>query len=167
MLHAVIGGQLGDEGKGLITDFLSNHLTLVVRFNGGAQAGHTVVLPDGRRHEFHHFGAGCFKAACTLLSRHFIVNPLLYAKEYHSPELKGIRKTVYVDPRCRVTTPLDMMLNTLVEERRGAQRHGSCGVGINETVTRCWSDYGQPLTVQDFTVPRRTTQRHLAAAKRN
>lgn len=133
MIHAVIGAQYGDEGKGLLTDYLSSPDTLVVRFNGGAQAGHTVVTPEGRRHEFHSFGAGFFKNARTLLSRHFIVNPILFVKERWM--LGG--DIVYVDPRARVTTPMDMMLNQSVEIKRGASRHGSCGIGINETVVRC------------------------------
>ncbi len=56
---AVIGANYGDEGKGLVTDFLSSRFAddcTVVRFNGGAQAGHTVVAPDERRHVFSHFG---------------------------------------------------------------------------------------------------------------
>ncbi len=150
MLHAVIGANYGDEGKGLVTDYLSTDRTLVVRFNGGAQAGHTVVTPEGRRHVFHHFGAGCFRGAGTLLSRHFIVNPLLWAREFDGETLRGVRKVLYVDPRCRVTTPLDMMLNALVEQKRGDQRHGSCGVGINETVTRCEHE-AYRLTVRDLT----------------
>ncbi len=53
MIAAVIGSQYGDEGKGLVTDYLARPETLVVRYNGGAQAGHTVTGPSGRRHEFH------------------------------------------------------------------------------------------------------------------
>lgn len=54
----VIGANYGDEGKGLITDYLAaldHSNTLVVRFNGGAQAGHTVQTPSGLRHVFSHF----------------------------------------------------------------------------------------------------------------
>lgn len=152
MIHAVIGAQFGDEGKGLLVDYLSDNMTLVVRFNGGAQAGHTVVLSDGRRHVFGHLGAGCYKAACTLLSRYFIVNPILYVREFNAPELQGIRRTTYVDDRCLVTTPVDMLLNQAVEAKRGDGRHGSCGVGINETVTRSEHDEFR-LTVGDLRLP--------------
>lgn len=152
MIHAVIGAQYGDEGKGLLVDYLSDHLTLVVRFNGGAQAGHTVVVDDGRRHAFGHLGAGCYKAACTLLSRFFIVNPVLYAREFNSDELNGIRRTTFVDDRCLVTTPVDMMLNQAIEAKRGDERHGSCGVGINETVER--SQHGEfRMMVMDLRMP--------------
>lgn len=133
----VIGANFGDEGKGLVTDFLSGgEECLVIRFNGGAQAGHTVVDPDGRRHIFKHFGSGSLKGAATYLSRHFIVNPILYRKEQEELMLKCKGLKVMVDQRCAVSTPWDMLLNQALEKSRGRYRHGSCGVGINETIHR-------------------------------
>jgi adenylosuccinate synthase len=132
-LSAVIGASYGDEGKGHTVDHLAvtGGDTLVVRFNGGAQAGHTVVN-GGRRHVFHHLGAGTLRGAPTFLSPHFILNPILFREEH----ALFPRAQVYVDPACPVTTPFDMMLNQAAEARRGTGRHGSCGLGINETVTR-------------------------------
>ena len=74
----VIGSLWGDEGKGHMTDILcsQNKNTLTVRFTGGAQASHTVVTPDGKRHAFRHFGAGTFADAKTYLAEEFIVNPV-------------------------------------------------------------------------------------------
>lgn len=137
---AVIGANFGDEGKGAVVDFLaarSTDLPLVVRFNGGAQAGHTVELEDGRRHVFHHFGAGTLAGAPTFLSQFFIVNPIMFVAEY--AELKAKCKAplhVFTDSECIVTTHYDMILNQAIEQSRGNARHGSCGVGINETITR-------------------------------
>lgn len=106
---------------------------IVVRFNGGAQAGHTVVTTEGLRHVFHHIGSGYFAGADTFLSRHFLVNPVMFLKECATllsyPE-------IYVDPRAPITTIYDMYVNQKIEEARGAARHGSCGMGINETVIR-------------------------------
>src|SRR5262245_50739362 len=65
---AVIGANFGDEGKGLLTDYLAAKDpagTVVIRCNGGAQAGHTVVTPAGRRHVFHHLGSGSLAGAST------------------------------------------------------------------------------------------------------
>ena len=65
----VIGGNFGDEGKGLLSAYFAEEMMqkegkcLVVLSNGGAQRGHTVDLPDGRRHVFHHFGAGALCGA--------------------------------------------------------------------------------------------------------
>jgi adenylosuccinate synthase len=131
---AVIGANWGDEGKGLVVDALADTRTVVVRFNGGAQAGHTVQTPEGRRHVFHHFGSGTLRGAATFLSRFFVVNPVLYREEWSV--LSRPWPNVGVDPACQVTTPWDMMINQAVERKRGAARHGSCGVGVNETLAR-------------------------------
>jgi adenylosuccinate synthase len=134
-LKVVIGANFGDEGKGLMTDYLASQYdkSIVVRFSGGAQAGHTVVTPDGIRHIFSHFGSGTLAGADTYLSKHFITNPILFKKEYMGLESKGLNPHVFVDEHCMVTTPYDMLINQIVEEFRGKNRHGSCGLGINET----------------------------------
>jgi adenylosuccinate synthase len=133
----VLGANFGDEGKGHLVDWFAKRESLVVRFNGGAQAGHTVVTPDGLRHVFSHFGSGSFRGAATYLSEHFLVNPLLWEKERLELLSKGIAlPQLFVSPEAFVTTPFDMLVNQEVERARGASRHGSCGAGINETVTR-------------------------------
>lgn len=135
--HVVIGSNLGDEGKGVYTDYFSTADSIVVRFNGGAQAGHTVQMPDGKRHVFGHFGAGTFRGAATYLSRFFAVHPMLFVKELN--KLSGLladAPIVYLDEAAAVTTPFDVMLNQAIENKRGAARHGSCGVGFGETIER-------------------------------
>lgn len=135
----VIGANYGDEGKGLMTDYFAaqGEKSLVVRFNGGCQAGHTVTTPDGRRHVFSHFGSGSFTGAATYLSRHYAVNPVLYLKERDKLILllSGFPQ-VFVDERAPVTTFFDMLINQMVEDYRGANRHGSCGMGFGETIGR-------------------------------
>jgi adenylosuccinate synthase len=135
----VIGANLGDEGKGLITDFYASQSgpkALVVRHNSGPQAGHTVTLADGRRHVFGHIGAGSFTGAQTYLSRHYACNPLLFRKEYLALQKISFIPTIYVDSRAVLTTPYDMMINQMIEQRRCRNRHGSCGVGYGETIER-------------------------------
>lgn len=135
---AVIGAAFGDEGKGLMTDYFAsqNDDTIVVRYNGGCQAGHTVQTPQGTRHVFGHFGAGTLAGADTFLSKYFIINPKGWGLE--KARLDKIRSCppIMYDPRCLVTTPWDMQINQALERRRGNDRHGSCGWGINETVVR-------------------------------
>lgn len=136
--NVVIGANYGDEGKGLMTDYFASQggNSMVVRFNGGCQAGHTVTTPNGKRHVFSHFGSGTFAGAATYLSRHFAVNPVLYLKERAKLlALAGLPR-LYVDERAPVTTFFDMLLNQLVEDFRGATRHGSCGMGFGETIGR-------------------------------
>jgi adenylosuccinate synthase len=133
----VIGVNWGDEGKGLMTDYLCRRrkADLVVRFNGGAQAGHTVVTPEGERHVFAHIGAGYFAGVPTYLSRYFIVNPILFREEYEELKVPESYK-IMVDRRCEITTYWDMLANRAIEEMRGEGRHGSCGAGVWATQER-------------------------------
>lgn len=133
----VIGANFGDEGKGLITDYLcAQGAGVVVRFNGGAQAGHTVVTPDGERHVFHHFGSGSFCEVPTFLSQFFVCNPILFFQELEALQALGFRPDVFAHPDCVITTFADMLINQARETKRGNDRHGSCGVGFHETLVR-------------------------------
>ena len=137
----VIGANFGDEGKGLMTDYFC-HESLkkgrsccVVLSNGGAQRGHTVETPDGERHVFHHFGSGTLAGDIpTYISSEYIVNPMIFKQE--AEELGTATPVTYVSPDCYITTPWDMMANQLIEQSRGENRHGSCGMGVWETILR-------------------------------
>lgn len=102
----------------------------VVLTNGGAQRGHTVVTPH-RKHIFKHMGSGTFIGADTYCPKQFIINPLQFMIEH-----KIFNKDIMVDKRCMITTPWDMIANCLIEDARGDDRHGSCGMGIWETIHR-------------------------------
>lgn len=133
----VIGANFGDEGKGLVTDYLcSQGAGVVVRFNGGAQAGHTVVTPDGDRHVFRHFGSGTLLEIPTFLSQFFVCNPILFFAERQQLIELGYHPVVFAHPDCLVTTFADMMINQIKETNRGMARHGSCGIGFHETIVR-------------------------------
>lgn len=153
---AVIGANYGDEGKGLATDYFADRFrppfvqeSWTVRGNGGAQAGHTVNR-DGVRHVFSHLGAGTLAGAKTYLGERFIVNPMMCERE--QMELHAFAKRepeqIAVHPKARVSLDIDVHLNMLTEISRGADRHGSCGLGINETVTRTERGFG--ITISDF-----------------
>jgi adenylosuccinate synthase len=146
----VIGANFGDEGKGLAVDALVAGMpdAVVVRHNGGAQAGHTVVPEHGRKHVFSHVGAGAFSGAATFLSRFFVVHPAILVRECAELANAGLRPKVFVDPDAQVTTPLDVLVNRWVEETRGGGRHGSVGVGFGETIERV--ECGYPLAVRDL-----------------
>lgn len=141
--YAVIGANWGDEGKGLSVDALASRLVdtgrevTVVRSNGGAQAGHGVERPEGGRHVFHHIGSGTFVGAATHLSQFFIAHPMVMQKEVDDLERLGARPDrITIDPRAPVTTPWDMAINQALEIKRAGGRHGSCGLGIGETIER-------------------------------
>ena len=141
-IKVVIGANFGDEGKGLMTDYFCHQATsqgencIVVMSNGGAQRGHTVVDPLGARHVFKHFGSGTLVKADTYCIDDFILNPMEFRQEYDALLQIGYLPKVYVHPNCRWSTPYDMIINQIVEETRENKKHGSCGMGIWETVYR-------------------------------
>lgn len=136
---AVLDLGFGDCGKGLVTDHLARRTGagVVVRFNGGAQAGHNVVTPDGRHHTFAQLGAASFLPGVrTFLSRHVLVHPTALVYEAGVLAAKGVvapLERLAISEQARVVTPFHQAANRLRELARGAGRHGSCGVGIGET----------------------------------
>ncbi len=149
MARVVIGAGWGDEGKGATVDRLVRGTDdIVVRFNGGAQAGHTVVAPDGRRHIFHHVGSGTFHGAATYLSQHVVSSPMHLEEELDALRAIDVAPCLFADPRGLLTTPYDMLLNQAAELARGGTRHGSCGYGFGETIER--AARGQATTLADL-----------------
>lgn len=138
----VVGLGFGDEGKGLTTSFLCSQTInpLVVRFNGGQQAGHTVVY-EGKRHVFSSFGSGSLQNVPTYWSSFCTFYPPSFLREY---ELLN-KPTIYVNPLCPVTTPFDIDHNRNTEK---VKRHGSVGMGVGSTIKR-QEDYYK-LFVQDL-----------------
>lgn len=141
MTRAIVVVDLGfgDAGKGLLTDSLVRRegAGLVVRFNGGAQAGHNVVTPDGRHHTFSQFGSGTFCGARTFLTEDVLLDPDALLLEAISLARKGVGEPLHrlrVSSQARVVTPYHRALGRLRELARGRRRHGSCGAGVGETV---------------------------------
>jgi len=136
--RAVIDSNFGDAGKGLVTDYLCAKYGagIVVRYNGGANAGHTVITPDDKRHVFRHVGSGSFLGIPTYLSSFFVCNPILFFEEVAQLKALGVIPDVYAHPDCLITTFMDMIINQELENRRGDKRHGSCGIGFDETLNR-------------------------------
>lgn len=149
----------GDEGKGTIVDYLTrlHRATLVVRYNGGAQAGHNVVDDDGRHHTFSQFGSGTLVPGVkTHLSRFMVVNPLGMMREDEHLASLGVTdafQRLTIDRSALVTTPFQIIQNRLLEIQRGDKRHGSCGLGVGQTIND-FRRYGdQVLFISDFTTP--------------
>ncbi|MFG1649001.1 adenylosuccinate synthetase [Micromonospora sp. NPDC049275] len=137
---AVVDLGYGDAGKGTVVDWLcaTRQVHTVVRFNGGAQAAHNVVLRDGRHHTFAQFGAGTFHPGVgTHLSRHVVVDPLALAAEADHLATVGVPDALdrlTVDGDALLATPYHRAANRAREIARGADRHGSCGLGVGEAV---------------------------------
>lgn len=137
MIYSVIGLGFGDEGKGFTTDYLC-HLhpnSIVVRFNGGHQAGHTVQVGD-KRHVFSNFGSGTLRGVPTYWSEDCTIDPVGIMREYEA--LKEYKPLLIIDSNCPVTTPYDKFYNQL---NASTIHHGTCGVGFGETLEREESHY--------------------------
>jgi len=164
----------GDAGKGSMIDWLARTqgAKLVVRYNGGSQAAHNVVTPDGRHHTFAQFGsAGFVPDVDTYLSRFMLVAPDNFLREQTALIRAGVPDAAaraHVDARAPITTPFHRATNRLRELARGGNRHGSCGQGIGETAADV-AQYGAAmLYAGDLADPRlvRRKLRFLRAAKR-
>lgn len=148
-IKVVIGANFGDEGKGLVTDYLCANAkgsTLVVLTNGGAQRGHTVNFNDQIKHTFHAYSSGSFRGVDDHFGPSFILNPMSFAHERGQIDqiLKGLdhqKKRAFIHSKCRWSTPYDVIVNQIVETSREEKNHGSCGMGIWETVVRYQTNY--------------------------
>jgi len=128
----IVGAMFGDEGKGLTTSCLAQKNDLVIRFNGGAQAGHTVEK-EGYRHVFSSFGSGTLNDAHTYWSEYCALYPKSYFNEYHKLTEQGYRPICYIHPLAPVITPFD------IDHNRGQEKinnHGSVGMGFGSTIYR-------------------------------
>lgn len=128
----VLGSGYGDEGKGLTTHNLCNPDSLVVRFSGGQQAGHTTIH-NGVKHVFSNFGSGTMKGCATFFTEDTCIYPKTITREWKELVSKGFRPKLYVHPLAKVTTPYDVWAGRLKER---VARHGSCGLGIGATMKR-------------------------------
>ena len=148
---AVIGKNFGDEGKGLAVASLSRVLgnPLIVKHNGGAQAGHTVEDAEAAWRFVHHqIGAGAEYGAPTLFAEHYMPDLYQLGKEVADfTQLFGFVPLLYSEKTARVTTIDDVLLNMGAEAARGDARHGSCGMGIDECVQRNRAGHG--LSVEE------------------
>lgn len=148
----VIGKNFGDEGKGLATANICKHhpKTLIVKHNGGAQAGHTVEDTKTNKRFIHHqIGSGAEYGAATLFA--ITYQPDLYqlgkeVEEFHT--MYGFAPTLYAEAETQVTSLDDVLLNMGAETARKEKKHGSCGMGINECYERVKKGYS--LTIHDI-----------------
>ena len=152
----VIGANYGDEGKGAAVHFLAktNNVKDIFRFNGGAQAGHTVQLANGRRHVFHCFGSGTLTGAITWYTWNMLVNPVaMFEERLELLKLRSEVSAIMVHPDCIVVTPWDIALNQFKEIGRGTGRHGSVGHGINEATVRHHQSEAPTITADQLSSP--------------
>jgi adenylosuccinate synthase len=131
--YAIIGGQWGDEGKGKVVDFLSEKAHIIARFNGGNNAGHTVIT-DAGEFKFHLIPVGILRPESTcIIGNGVVVNPDSFLAELSGLQSRSVPMgQLFISDRTHVIMPYHTLLDTLEESMRaeGGKAIGTTGMGI-------------------------------------
>ncbi|KXH83391.1 adenylosuccinate synthetase [Chryseobacterium kwangjuense] len=146
----VIGLGFGDEGKGITTDFLArqNPDSVVIRFSGGQQAAHTVMIGD-KKHVHSSYASGALRGLPSYFTEHCTVHPIFLLNERKELMEKGGNIELHIHPMAKITTPFDVWQNRNSTKNL---EHGTCGKGIGATMKRHESPY--KLFAADLIAPR-------------
>lgn len=135
--YVVVGTQWGDEGKGKIVDVLSEKADMIVRFQGGNNAGHTVVV-NGEKHILHLLPSGCLhEHAKCIIGPGVVVDPFVLLDELEILRSKGMNtEHIYISERAHLIMPYHILLDQLQEEKAGNRKIGTTKRGIGP----CYAD---------------------------
>ena len=127
----VVGTQWGDEGKGKITDFLSQDAEVIARYQGGDNAGHTIVI-DGKKFKLHLIPSGIFfPEKISVIGNGVVVNPKSLVKELEYLHAEGVSTdSLRVSDRAHVILPYHIKLDQLQEAAKGDNKIGTTNKGI-------------------------------------
>lgn len=131
----VVGAQLGDEGKGKVIDLFSESADVIARFQGGDNAGHTVVV-DGEKFKLHLMPSGAVRGRRVLIGNGCVVNPEVLLREVDELKSRGIEPDWYVSDRAHVIMPYHIQLDGLEESSKGDKAAGTTKRGIGP----CYED---------------------------
>jgi adenylosuccinate synthase len=128
----LIGAQWGDEGKGKATDLLGGRVQYVVRYQGGNNAGHTVVTPDGEKYALHLIPSGILTPGCTsVIGNGVVVNPQVLLAEMDGLTERGVDvSNLKVSADAHLIMPHHVALDKVTERYLGKARIGTTGRGI-------------------------------------
>ncbi len=134
----LVGAQWGDEGKGKATDLLGDRVQWVVRFQGGNNAGHTVVLPDGQDFALHLIPSGILTPGVTnVIGNGVVVDPGVLLDELAGLEERGINtEKLLISADAHLIMPYHVAIDKVTERYLGAKRIGTTGRGIGP----CYQD---------------------------
>ncbi len=125
----VIGAQWGDEGKGKIVDILAQKADVVVRFNGGNNAGHTVVV-NGEKFPLSLLPSGVLWQKKLLISQGVVITPYILLAEIEFFQKMGLKIDLMIDPRANIVMPYHKLLDAATEQYKGKRKVGSLKLGI-------------------------------------
>ena len=126
----VVGATWGDEGKGRVVDYLAQSADFSIRFQGGANAGHTVINEHGE-FALHQMPSGVFNPQCTgVLGPGMVINPFELANEVAHLANKGVQANFCISNRATLCLPLHVEQDCLEEMRLGDMAYGSTRQGI-------------------------------------
>ncbi|MDM7935405.1 MAG: adenylosuccinate synthase, partial [Methanothrix sp.] len=128
MFTILTGAQFGDEGKGKIIDLLAENYDIVVRFQGGDNAGHTVVVAE-RKYKLHLVPSGAIFGRRLLIGPGVVLNPRVLWEEIQTLESEGIRVDLGIDAKTSIIMPYHIELDSL-RERARAEKIGTTNRGI-------------------------------------
>ncbi len=130
MVTAIVGANWGDEGKGKITDLLANESDIVIRFQGGANAGHTIINDHGR-FALHLMPSGvCHENIVNIIGNGVALDIRKFINEYNSIKEQGLNPKLLVSDRVQVVMPYHVDFDKFEEERLGGKAFGSTKSGI-------------------------------------
>ena len=128
----VVGLQWGDEGKGKIVDYLSEHFDIVTRFQGGSNAGHTVKTGDSV-FKFRIIPTGAVRGLQSVIGNGVVVDPVVLLSELEQLVSSGIQVKLLISERAQVITPYHLELDHLQESAKGDSKVGTTKRGIGPT----------------------------------
>ena len=130
----IVGSQWGDEGKGKMTDYLSQDASVIVRYQGGNNAGHTIVF-DGETYKLHLIPSGIFFSdKLSVIGNGVVVNPKALIEELTYLEDKGVNPSgLRISRRSHVTLPYHILLDECQEKAKGKLKVGTTNKGIGPT----------------------------------
>lgn len=130
MVNAIVGANWGDEGKGKITDVYAANSDIVIRFQGGANAGHTIINEYGK-FALHQLPSGVFhKHITNIIGNGVALDVPKFINEISTLKQQGVEPNVLVSDRTQLVMPYHVLLDTYEEERLKDKKFGSTKSGI-------------------------------------
>jgi adenylosuccinate synthase len=162
----IVGAQWGDEGKGKVVDLLARESDIVARYQGGPNAGHTVIA-DGEKWKFHHMPSGILSGKTCVLGAGVVIDPETFGRELDELEARGVStQSVRISGNAHLIMPWHVALDQASERRLGKLKIGTTRRGIGP----CYADKAARLgiRVQDLLDPKILRQKiEVALAERN